>query len=347
MENRKIRVAITQGDANGVGLEMIFKTFMEPEMLELCTPVIYTSPKVASYHSKALNLHCQYSIVSKVEDVKADRVNLLVCYEDDLKVEFGQPTPESALLAVRSVTAAYADYQKGLIDVLVCGPIVDRILQFSPTEQIRLADYIRRIVDKEKKSIDIYDSDILRLAVASHADVRDVAAALTKENIKSIVASLHTTLRRDFRIDNPRIAMLTLNLRESLEEREVLHPLVDELTGSDVQLFGPYRSDEFFASQGFTAFDIVLCMHYEQAMLPLRMLTDKEVTVVKSGLPIVCVTPHTDAQMAIAGRGKANENLLRRAIYTAIDIFRARADYDEAIANPLEKRYKERSDNGQ
>ncbi len=347
MENRKIRVAITQGDANGVGLEMIFKTFMEVEMLEICTPIIYTSPKVASYHSKALNLHCQYSIVNKVEDVRADRVNLLVCYEDDLKVDFSQATPESALLAVRSVTAAYGDYQKGLVDVLVCGPIDDRILEFSQTERIRLSSYISRIVDKEKKALSVYESDVVRLATLTHADVKDVAEAVTRENVKQVVKSLHSTLRRDFRVDNPRIAVLALNGRVSQEEREVIEPVVEELMGESVQVFGPYMSDEFFAEGSYKAFDVVLAMYDEQARLPLRMLTDREVAVVESGLPLVCVAPHSDAQMAIAGRGKADENLLRKAIYTGIDIFRARSDYDEATANPLEKRYKEHMDNGQ
>ncbi len=347
MENRKIRVAITQGDANGVGFELIFKTFMETEMLELCTPIIYGSPKVASYHSKALNLHCQFSIINRVEDAREDRLNLLVCYEDDVKVEFGRHTLSSALIAARSVKAAMSDFEKGGIDVLVCGPIDDRKVQLSPTEEVSLEEYISNLVDKDNHSLKLYENDVVRMAVVSSGDIKRVANAITKESISSTVRSLCATLKRDYRIDNPRIAVLALNLKDCPEENEILLPTTKALLDEGMQVFGPYKSDRFFAGRGYEAFDVVLAMHYEQAMLPMRMLTDGPTAVVQTSLPIVCTMPHCDAQMAIAGRGKADAALLRKAIYSGIDIFRARKDYDEALANPLEKRYKERSDSGE
>ncbi len=346
MNERKIRVAITQGDANGVGFEIIFKAFMESEMLSLCTPIIYGSPKVASYHGKVLNIHCPYSIINNVEDVKDERVNFLVSYADDMRVEFGRETDSSALLAVRAMEAAVSDCKKGAVDVIVGGPINNRSVNIDDREGL-LADMLYNIIDPQTAPLRIYESDSMRMAVANTGRIRDIAKSLTKENISAHILSLHTALRRDFRIDNPRIAVLALNIEAGSEEQEVLAPAVSEMVEKNVQVFGPYRSDEFFAERKYEAFDVTLALYAEQAFMPMRMLSDSEMIVLRSNAPIVCTIPCCDAQMSIAGRGKADPALLRKALYRGIDLFRARCDYDEALANPLPKLYKESSDSSE
>ncbi len=347
MDNRKIRVAITQGDANGVGFELIFKTFIEPEMLELCTPIVYGSPKVASYHSKALNIHCPFSIINNIEDTRDDRVNLLVCHDEDIKVEFGKCTAESAIPAIKAVAAAVDDCQKGLADILVCGPVNDRIIQAGNAGQVSLDDCVCRLIDKAGQSLRIYQNDLIRMTVASKGTIKNVGDYINKENISSKIRALHAALKRDFLLDNPRIAVLALNLVDDTEENEVIKPAIQELTQEDIQVFGPYKSCNFFAGRDYEAFDGILAMYQEQAMLAMRMLTDIETVAVQTGLPIVCTMPDCDAQMPLAGKGKANASLLRNAIYAGIDMLRARHSYDEASAHPLKKLYKDHVDNSE
>lgn len=353
IENRKIRVAITQGDSNGVGFEMIFKTFSEPEMLELCTPIIYGSPKIASYHNKALNvnpekepLHCPYSIINKVEDAHEDKVNLLVCFDEDLKVEFGKCTPASAVPAMKAMDVAVDDCKKGLVDVLVCGPVERRNVQ-AGDEQVNIGDYINFLTDKDDRLLRLYQNEKIRFAVASTGSISNVLAGINEENITSKLRSMCAVLKRDFRIDNPRIAVLALNPGDESEENALLATIVQTLYADDIQVFGPYKSDRFFPRREFEAFDAVLAIYPEQALLPMMMLSDSPAVVVQSGLPFVCTAPYCDARLPLAGRGLADEAPLRAAIYAGLDIFAARKDYDEAHANPLKKLYKERSDSGE
>ncbi len=345
-ENRKLRVAITQGDANGVGFEMIFKTFLEPEMLSLCTPVIYGSPKVASYHSKALNLHNTFSIISRIEDVHDDRVNLLVSTDEEVKVEFGKHSDDSARVALTSIKKAIVDCQRGLVDVLVCGPTDNRKIVVDGAEKL-MDSHVCRLLDGDHQSLRLFQNDVLRMMVVHAGSLKNISSALSKEKMSSTIKSLHATLQRDFRLDNPRIAILALNLVDDVEESEILLPAVRELIESNLQVFGPYKSDQFFGYRGFESFDAIIAMHYEQALLPMRMLTDRGMVVVQTNLPFVCTMPFCDAQIPIGGRGKADEMPLRQAIYAGLDIFRARKDYDEALSNPLQKHYIERSENAE
>ncbi len=346
-ETPRLRVGITQGDANGVGFEMIFKTFMEPEMLELCTPVIYGSPKIASYHSKTLELHCPFSIINKIEDVRDDRLNLLVSYDEDVKVEFGKRCDVSALPAVKSLAAAAGDCKKGLIDVVVCGPVDRRTVEVPEEGEVNTADYIYSLGGGMDQTLRLYQNGIVRMGVLCLGGIRDVLEAFTAENVGRKLRSLHTTLRRDFRIDNPRIAVLGLGLDAGSADNTLLSGVVAELAAGDVQVFGPYMSDKFFARRDYEAFDAVLAMYPEQALLPMRMLSDDVSVVVHTALPFVCTAPMCDAQLQLAGRGEADETLLRHAVYDAMDMFAARRDYDEAFANPLKKLYREHSDNGE
>ena len=214
MEDKKIRVAITHGDTNGIGYEVILKAFEDPTMLEFCTPIIYGSSKVASYHRKAMELETQYNVISKAEDAHPNRVNLLSTFDEEVKVEFGQPTAESAEAARKAMARAKEDLQKGLFDVLVTAPV-----QSAPNPT------------REDKALTVMCSDKVRIGlVTTHLPIKEVSQAITVEKIVDKGTIFHTSLRRDFRISSPRIAVLALNPQPGTEEEQIIKPAVETLS---------------------------------------------------------------------------------------------------------------------
>ena len=330
MENRKIRVAITHGDTNGIGYEVILKALEDPMMLELCTPIIYGSPKVASYHRKALELETQYNIINSAEDVREDRVNLLTTFDDEVKVELGQPTDESAEAARKAVVRAKEDLIKGLYDVLVMGPV-------RPNPHPA----------KEDKSLTIMVSESVRIGlVTTHLPIKEVAQAITPEKIVDKAKIFHASLKRDFRISNPRIAVLALNPQQGTEEQEVITPAINTLNGEAMAVFGPYLADEFFGNHLYDYFDGVLAMYDDQGVLPFRTLAQDYGVKLKAGISAICTTPDLDPAFDIAGKNVADPQSMRQAIYTAIDMFRFREEYDTPFANQLPKLYHEKREDG-
>ncbi len=337
MEERKIRVAITHGDTNGTGYEQIFKAFDDPAMLDLCTPIIYGSPKIAAYHRKALDLETNYTVVNRLEDAKAGRLNLLACFDDEIKVEIGQSSPESADAARKSLEQAVADVSEGKVDVLVMVPADANDTQL-----------------KAPGSLVVRMTDELRVALVTNAlALRDVADAITKPRIVEKATLLHQALRRDLRISAPRIAVLSLNPIVKgqswldAEEQEVILPAVEELSSQGIQAFGPYPADEFFGSGAYTKFDGVLAMYYDQGMTPFKSITAEEGMLLITGLPYVVTASAETADFSKAGKGVVDAAPLRCAIYSAIDVWRNRVSYDEPMGNPLPKLYKEKRDDSE
>lgn len=331
MEERKIRVAITHGDTNGIGYEVILKTFEDPTMLELCTPIVYGSPKVASYHRKALGLETQFLIVDKAEDARDGRLNLLTTFDEEVKVEFGTPTDESDTAARKAVARAKEDLQKGLYDVLVQAPMRSNA---NP--------------GKEDKSLTMMVSDLVRIGlVTTHLPLKDVPGAVTVEKIVDKAAIFFASLRRDFRISNPRIALLALNPQLGLEEETIIKPAIEQLEKQGIQAFGPYVADDYFGEKMYYDFDGVLAMYDDQGLVPFKTLAVDGGVKLKAGISAICTTPDHGPAFDIAGKGVADEQSMRQAIYTAIDMYRHRIDYDEPLAHPLPKLYHEKREDGE
>ena len=328
MEDKKIRVAITHGDTNGIGYEVILKAFDNPAMFELCTPIIYGSPKVAAYHRKALSMETQFSIIDKAEDAHDGRLNLLTTFDEEVKVEFGVPSEESDAAARKAVARAKEDLQKGLYDVLVQAPM--------------------RSGAKEDKSLTMMVCDQVRVGlVTTHLPIKDVPQAVTIEKIVDKARIFHASLKRDFRISNPRLAVLALNPQLGTEEEKVIAPAVAELEKQGVQAFGPFIADDFFGQQMYYNFDGVLAMFDDQGIVPFKTLANEYGVKLKAGISAICTTPDHGPAFDIAGKGVADEQSLRHAIYTAIDMFRHRMDYDAPMANPLPKLYHEKREDGE
>ena len=354
MEERKIRVAITQGDTNGVGYEVILKVFSDPAMLELCTPIIYGSAKIAAYHKKVLNLETNFNIIQSAEEARNNKVNLLSCFEDEVKIELGQPSEEAGQAAFKALDKAMADYRSGLYDVLVTAPINKATIQSPGFHFPGHTEYIETSVGEGQKALMILMNDQLRVAlVTTHLPIKDVAQAITKSAIVEKATIFHQSLKRDFRINNPRIAVLALNPHAGdngllgAEEQDIIAPAIEELAGKGIQAFGPYPADGFFGAGSYQYFDGVLAMYHDQGLAPFKTIALDNGVNYTAGLPIIRTSPDHGTAYDIAGQDKADENSMRQAIYTAIDVFRNRQYYDEPLQNPLPKLFHEKREDGE
>jgi 4-hydroxythreonine-4-phosphate dehydrogenase len=240
--DKKIRVAITHGDTNGIGYEVILRAFEDPMMLDMCTPIIYGSPKAAAFHRKAMEIETQYSIINDAADAKDGRVNLLAAYDEEVKVEFGQPTDESDKAAKAVMQRVKEDMQKHLFDVLVLGPVVPNA---NP--------------NRDEKPLTIMLSERIRIGLlTNHLPIKEVAQSISTEKIVEKGSIFFKSLKRDFRVNNPRVAVLALNPQPGAEEEQVIAPAIAELEKQNMQAFGPYAAEEFFAKNLYEQFDGVL-----------------------------------------------------------------------------------------
>lgn len=346
MENRKIRVAITQGDTNGIGYELIFKTFAEPEMLELCTPIIYGSPKIAAYHRKAMELQANFSIISRAEDAQDGRINLLTCFDDEVKVELGMPTKESGEAALKALDRAMTDFRGQLYDVLVACPVHPANMSSENYNYTDLAQYAQTSIGDGEKAVKIMINESLRIALAtSNLNLKDVATNISEESVLNKIKALHLSMRRDFRLSSPRIAVLAMNpCADGEEEKDILTPAIKAAEEQGICAYGPFAAENFFGNDLTEMFDCILAMYDDQANIPFNTLMQNDGIHYIASLPLVCTAPALNPCFDIAGKGIADESALRHAIFAAIDIVRHRAEYDEPLANPLPKLYHEKRD---
>ena len=351
MEDNKIRIGITQGDINGVGYEVILKTFSDPTMLELCTPIIYGSPKVAAYHRKALDIQANFSIVNSATEAGYNRLSVVNCTDDEVKVEFSKPDPEAGKAALGALERAIEEYREGLIDGIVTAPINKHTIQSEEFSFPGHTEYIQERAGEGREALMILMNDVLRVAlVTTHLPIRDVAQAITKEAVMQKIRIFHEALRKDFNVSNPRIAVLALNPHAGddgllgTEERDIIRPALQDMEKEGVFCFGPYAADGFFGNRTYEHFDGVLAMYHDQGLAPFKALSMTDGVNYTAGLPIVRTSPDHGTAYDIAGQGKADEASFRQAVYAALDVYRNRVRYEEAYAHPLRKQYHERRD---
>lgn len=349
--NRKIRVGITQGDTNGIGYEVILKTLSVPEFCELCTPVIYGSSKVMTFHRKALEMPSLQVNTVRGGQIKDGAVNLIeVCGNEDIKVELGQPDKQAGHAAFLSLEAAVADLNAGNIDVLVTAPISKDNIQSESFNFSGHTEYLEACMGDGNKALMVLCNENLRVAlVTTHLPISQVPAAITADAIKEKVHIFNKSLQRDFGIVKPRIAVLALNPHSGEngllgnEEKTVIAPTLQELYDKDkVLCFGPYAADGFFGNETYRKFDGVLAMYHDQGLAAFKTLAMDNGVNFTAGLPQVRTSPDHGTGYDIAGKNLASENSFRQAIYAAIDIYRNRLRWDEGHAHPLRKQYFER-----
>lgn len=351
MEYNKIKVGITQGDINGIGYEVILKTFADAGMLELCTPIIYGSPKVAAYHRKSLDLPTNFSIIQSPAEASATKLSIINCANDDVKVEFSKANSEAGKAALDALERAVEDYKAGLIDVLVTAPINKNTIQSETFVFPGHTEYIEERAGEGHKPLMILLKGDFRMAlVTGHIPVKDVASTITKELVMEKIAVFNKSLKLDFNIDNPRIAVFSLNPHagdEGLignEEQEVIIPAITEMANKGVLCYGPYPADGFMGSGNFAHFDGILAMYHDQGLAPFKTLAMEDGVNFTAGLPVIRTSPAHGTAYDIAGKGIASEDSFRQAVYVAIDVFRNRQSDKTARANPLRKQYFEKKD---
>ena len=347
-QEKKIRVAITHGDTNGIGYELILKALEDMTILELFTPIIYGSPKVAAYHAKALGIEAQFSIINEASEAQDNRLNILNCFgEEEVKVDLGEPTDISASAAKRALDKAIEDYRQGLFDVLVTAPVNRSTIESFNGH----CDYLQRQLDSQTQGISLLVNEDVRVGlVTNNVAIKDIAEAITKQKIVEKAQLMHQALRRDLRLSNPRIAVMSLNPRcgedgaLGEEEQEIISPAIEELAAQGIQAFGPYAADNFFGRGDYLRFDGVLAMYHDQGLTPFKTIDPFSGVRFTSGLPIVRTAPAQGPCFAQAGRNQADATSMRNAIYLAIDVWRNRQTYDEPLQNPLPKLYHEKRD---
>ena len=346
MEDRKIRVAITHGDTNGIGYELIFKTFAEPEMLELCTPIIYGSPKIAAYHRKAMNTQANFSIINKAEDAQDGRVNLLACFDDEVKVDLGIPTKESGEAALKALDRAMTDFRSQLFDVLVACPVNQASMSDSNFTYRGLKAYSETSIGDGAKGVKMMMNETMRIALVTDGlALKDVPSRITEENLLSKIRAVNEAMKRDYRLSNPRIGVLALNpVADGEEEKTIIGPTVCKAADEGINAYGPYSADEYFSQNIYEAFDVTLAMYDDQAVIPFTTLMQSDGIYYVASLPLVCTAPALTPDFESAGQGTSDESALRHAIFEAIDIVRHREEHDAPLVNPLQKLYHEKRD---
>ncbi len=348
MNNRKIRVAITHGDINGISYEVILKALEDTRLLELCTPIVYGSAKIASFYRKSLEMpQIQFNQAATADDIKDGVYNIVNVVGEDTKVEPGVSSEIAGLAAFAALERAVADLRAGHVDVLVTAPINKKNIQSDTFRFPGHTEYLEASLGEEgDHAMMILCNDNMRVALATiHIPLADVPKSITTDLIVERIRTLNASLRRDFGIPSPRIAVLSLNPHAGedgllgSEERDIIIPAIQEAKERRILAFGPYAVDGFFGIGRFVKFDGILAMYHDQGLAPFKALAMDNGINFTAGLPYVRTSPDHGTGYDIAGRGEASPESMRQAIYSAIDIFRNRHREDAATRHPLRRQY--------
>lgn len=347
----KIKVGITHGDINGIGYEVILKTLSDPRITEMCTPIVYGSPKVAAYHRKALELPLiNFNIITSADQALPLKLNIINCIDDETKVELSKPTPQSGEAAYKALEAAAVDLENGEVDVLVTAPINKHNIQSDSFDFPGHTEYLEKRLGKGKKALMILMKENLRVAlVTGHIPLSKVAENIKQADIVQKLRIFNHCLKQDFGIIKPRIAVLSLNPHAGedgmlgMEEIEIIKPALKEAEELGILCFGPYAADGFFGSGHFMKFDGVLAMYHDQGLAPFKTIAMEEGINYTAGLPIIRTSPAHGTAYDIAGENKASEESFRQALYTAIDVYKQRIEFKDMRVNPLRKQYFDKS----
>ncbi len=343
MEKDKIIIGITHGDINGIGYEVILKTMAEPRMLETFIPVIYGSHKVAAYYRKNLDLQgLNLNIVNSIEEINHKRVNIINCVDDDIKVELGMSTDEAGKAALIALERATEDLKKGALQAIVTAPINKKNIQSATFNFPGHTEYLEQKFGSKTPALMMLVNDVMRVAVVTgHIPVKIVADEITEKLILEKLIVLNNSLKKDFSIVRPRIAVLGLNPHAGddgllgEEEQTTIIPAMREAEKQGIICVGPYPADGFFGSGNFNKFDAVLAMYHDQGLIPFKTVSMENGVNFTAGLSIIRTSPAHGTAYDLAGKNLASEDSFRQALYMAYDIYQNRIWNQEISENPL------------
>lgn len=344
--NRKPTVGITQGDGNGIGYEVIIKALADPRILDSFTPVIYGSSKIFGFYKKLIHEIGQLdtNIISSAKDARPKRINIVNCLPDNIFVEPGQPTAESAKAAITSLEAAVRDIREGDIDVLVTAPINKKAMVSEGFGYTGHTEFLQSSFGVKDIAMFMVSDSLKVGVVTGHIPLKDVASSISEEKILSKLRLLKASLKRDFCVDEPRIAVLSLNPHSGdggllgSEEQEIIIPAIEKAQDEGIMAFGPFSPDGFFGLGKYSDFDATLAMYHDQGLEPFKALAFEDGVNYTAGLPIVRTSPDHGTAYEMAGRDEANPLSMRSAIFKAIDIFRNRQAYDALQEGKMEEK---------
>jgi len=346
MENGKLKIGITQGDINGISYEVILKTLAEPRVYEPHAVVIYGSSKVASYHKKNLDLTLNTAIVSSAMDAQYGAVSIVNCTDEEVKVDLGESTPAAGKSSWQALDRAVREMKEGLIDVLVTAPINKHNIQSSEFHFPGHTEYLEQEFGSGHHALMLMACETMRVAVVTgHIPLEEVPSALNQSLILEKIKILDKSLRYDFALDKPRIAVLSLNPHAGdqgligRQEQEVIVPAVEEAQKQNICCFGPIAADGFFGSDNYSLYDGILAMYHDQGLIPFKVMSQGHGVNFTAGLPIVRTSPAHGTAYELAGQNRADESSFREALYMACDIFFNRQRYEQMHRNPLRKQH--------
>jgi len=335
-------IGISQGDINGIGLEVIMKTFSDPAMLELCTPVLYSSAKTVAFHKKALQMeHFNFNTITSADGITARKVNLANIYSEDVTIELGKLTDAGGQYAIKSFVAACESLSKGRIEALVTAPIHKHNTHTDAFPYTGHTAYLDERFGKGNSLMMLIAGELKVALCTDHLPIVAVAEAITQERILRKLKALANSLKQDFSINKPRIAVLGLNPHAGDsgtiggEEEKIIVPAVKAAMQEGMLVYGPYPADGFFGSMTFKKFDAVLAMYHDQGLIPFKYMAFDSGVNYTAGLPVIRTSPDHGTAFDIAGKNQANEQSFRNAIYLACDLVRTRKNNKQATANPL------------
>jgi len=344
MNINKPVIGISCGDTNGIGIELIIKTFSDNRILEHCTPVIFASNKVINFYRKTMpELNLNFSTTKEFNRINHKQVNLFTCWEEDIQVTPGQLTAEGGKYAVLSLQTAVAALKQKQIDGLVTAPIHKKNIQSAEFNFTGHTPYLKHMFGVNDVVMMLCAGDFRVALVTEHVPVGEVAKHITKEKILSKLYLINQSLQKDFGIEKPKIAVLGLNPHagdEGLignEEETIIKPAIKEAKNNNLLVVGPYSADAFFARRSFDRFDAVLAMYHDQGLIPFKTLASGEGVNFTAGLPAVRTSPDHGVAFDIAGKDKADNASFLTALFECIDILNRRNGFLESRKNPLRK----------
>lgn len=340
-----IKVGISIGDLNGIGSEIVLKTFEDARMLDFCTPVIFASAKTITFLKKKYKFDIAFQGVEDASQAIDGKINVVNVWKENVSINFGEEDKKVGEFAFRSLEVATKALKEGHIDVLVTAPINKHTIQSEEFKFPGHTDYLARELNGE--SLMFMITDELRVGLLTdHVAVKDVAATITPQLIEKKINIITKTLQQDFRISKPKIAVLGINPHSGdsgvigKEDEEIMKPTLEKMRNNGKLVFGPYSADSFFGSGNYKNFDAVVAAYHDQGLIPFKTLSFGNGVNFTAGLEKIRTSPDHGTAYEIAGKNQADHNSFKEAVFKAIDIFRNRQEYMELTSNVLKKQSK-------
>lgn len=338
----KVKIGISIGDINGIGLEVILKTLAENKILDYCTPIVYGHTKVASFHRKSLHMSdFAFNVINNADAANPRKANMINCWEEDVRIDLGQANEIGGKYALLSLQKATDDLVSGAIDALVTAPINKNNIQ---SENFSFPGHTEYLQERSGSSdvLMFLISDTLRVGVVTgHIPVKDVPKAISQEKIVHKLQLINDSLKKDFWIEKPKIAVLGLNPHASdngllgKEEQEIISPAIQEAFDKGIICFGPYPADGFFGNGTYKQFDAVLAMYHDQGLIPFKTIAFSTGVNYTAGLKFVRTSPDHGTGYDIAGKNQADPTSFMEAVFAAIHIVKHRKEQEKMLSNQL------------